>query len=56
MTQGGPMDSTKTLVYYLYESAFSEFEMGYASAIGVVLFLLTLVFSLINLRFLREKA
>jgi putative chitobiose transport system permease protein len=55
MTQGGPMDSTKTLVYYLYESAFSEFEMGYASAIGVVLFLLTLVFSLINLRFLREK-
>jgi ABC-type sugar transport system permease subunit len=29
--------------------------MGYASAIGVVLFLLTLVFSLINLRFLREK-
>ena len=56
MTQGGPMDSTKTLVYYLYESAFSEFEMGFASAIGVVLFLLTLVFSLINLRFLREKA
>ncbi len=55
MTQGGPMDSTKTLVYYLYESAFSEFEMGYASAIGVVLFLRTLVFSLINLRFLREK-
>lgn len=55
MTQGGPMDSTKTLVYYLYESAFSEFEMGYASAIGVVLFLLTLVFSLINLRVLHDK-
>ena len=56
MTQGGPMDSTKTLVYYIYESAFTEFEMGYAAAIGVVLFLLTLVFSLINLRFLREKS
>ncbi len=55
MTQGGPMDSTKTLVYYIYESAFTEFEMGYASAIGVILFLLTLAFSLINLRFLREK-
>jgi putative chitobiose transport system permease protein len=53
MTQGGPLDSTKTLVYYIYESAFTEFEMGYAAAIGVVLFLLTLVFSLINLRFLR---
>jgi putative chitobiose transport system permease protein len=55
MTQGGPMDSTKTLVYYIYESAFTEFEMGYAAAIGVILFLLTLIFSLINLRFLREK-
>jgi putative chitobiose transport system permease protein len=55
MTQGGPLDSTKTLVYAIYESAFVEFEMGYASAIGVVLFLLTLVFSLINLRFLRER-
>jgi putative chitobiose transport system permease protein len=55
MTQGGPMDSTKTLVYYIYESAFTEFEMGYAAAVGVVLFALTLVFSIINLRFLREK-
>jgi putative chitobiose transport system permease protein len=55
MTQGGPMDSSKTLVYYIYDSAFVEFEMGYASAIGVILFVLTLIFSLINLRFLREK-
>lgn len=55
MTQGGPMDSTKTLVYSIYESAFTEFEMGYAAAIGVILFLLTLIFSLINLGFLREK-
>jgi putative chitobiose transport system permease protein len=55
MTKGGPLDSTKTLVFYIYESAFDEFEMGYASAIGVILFLLTLIFSLINLRLLREK-
>jgi putative chitobiose transport system permease protein len=55
MTQGGPMDATKTLVYYIYESAFVEFEMGYAAAVGVVLFVLTLIFSLINLRFLRAK-
>ncbi|MFN8696293.1 MAG: carbohydrate ABC transporter permease, partial [Burkholderiales bacterium] len=55
MTQGGPMDSTKTLVYYIYESAFVEFEMGYAAAIGVVLFVLTLALSLINLRFLRAR-
>ena len=53
MTQGGPLDATKTLVFHLYESAFVEFEMGYASAVGVVLFLITLVFSLINLRLTR---
>ncbi len=55
MTQGGPLDSTKTLVFYIYESAFSEFEMGYAAAIGVMLFLITLVLSAINLRLTREK-
>ena len=55
MTQGGPLDSTKTLVFYLYESAFVDFEMGYAAAIGVVLFGITLVLSLINLRLLRSK-
>lgn len=55
MTQGGPLDSTKTLVFYLYESAFVDFEMGYAAAIGVVLFAITLVLSLINLRLLRSR-
>jgi putative chitobiose transport system permease protein len=55
MTKGGPMDSTKTLVYYIYENAFEEFEMGYASAVGVVLFVLTLILSLINLRLTRGQ-
>ncbi|WP_226704238.1 carbohydrate ABC transporter permease [Microbulbifer elongatus] len=54
MTQGGPLDSTKTLVYFIYQSAFEEFEMGYAAAAGVVLFLLTLVLSLVNLFLLRK--
>lgn len=52
MTQGGPLDSTKTLVFHLYEAAFVDFEMGYAAAAGVVLFLLTLILSLLNLRLL----
>jgi putative chitobiose transport system permease protein len=55
MTQGGPLDATKTMVFYLYESAFVEFEMGYAAAIGVVLFVITLFFSLINLRLMRTR-
>lgn len=54
MTQGGPLDSTKTLVFFLYESAFVDFDMGYAAAAGVVLFLLTLTLSLLNLRLLRQ--
>jgi len=55
MTQGGPLDSSKTLVFHLYESAFVEFEMGYAAAAGVLLFVLTLVLSLLNLRLLRDR-
>jgi putative chitobiose transport system permease protein len=55
MTQGGPLDSTKTLVFYLYEAAFVDFEMGYAAAVGVVLFVITLALSLLNLRLLRSR-
>jgi putative chitobiose transport system permease protein len=56
MTNGGPLDSTKTLVFHLYEAAFVDFEMGYAAAVGVVLFVLTLVLLLVNLRLLRSRA
>jgi putative chitobiose transport system permease protein len=55
MTQGGPLDASKTLVFYIYQSAFEEFEMGYAAAVGVVLFAITLCFSLINLRLLERR-
>lgn len=51
MTGGGPLDSTQTLVYYLYEQGFTNGNFGYASALGMVLFLLVLGFSLLNLRF-----
>ncbi|WP_374662629.1 carbohydrate ABC transporter permease [Inhella sp.] len=54
MTQGGPMASTKTLVYFIYETAFVEFEMGLASAAGMALFAITLVLSLLQLRLLRK--
>jgi putative chitobiose transport system permease protein len=55
MTQGGPMAATKTLVYYIYETAFIEFEMGLAAAAGMALFAITLVLSLIQMRLLRKK-
>jgi putative chitobiose transport system permease protein len=49
MTQGGPRNSSKTVVYYLYEQAFSELEIGYACTIGLVLFLVILALSVVNL-------
>jgi putative chitobiose transport system permease protein len=55
MTQGGPLDASKTLVFYLYESAFVDFDMGYASAIGMVLFGITLILSLLNLRLTQSR-
>ncbi len=52
---GGPLNSTKPLVLMIYETAFSSFDMGYAAAQTVVLFLVLLVVSLIQLRILRDK-
>jgi len=50
MTQGGPNNSSKTVVYYLYQQAFKDFEMSYACTIGLVLFLVILVLSILNLK------
>jgi putative chitobiose transport system permease protein len=50
MSRGGPANSSKTVVYYLYEKGFSSLEMGYASAIGVVLFVVVFVLSVLSVR------
>lgn len=52
MTQGGPLDSTNVLVYAIYKNAFEYFNVGKASAIAYVLFVIILVLTLIqwNLR------
>jgi ABC-type sugar transport system permease subunit len=42
MTQGGPVNSTNVLVFYLYQNAFQFFEAGYASAIATVFFIIIL--------------
>jgi putative chitobiose transport system permease protein len=52
MTKGDPANSTKTAVYYLYEQGFTSLQMGYASAIGVILFVVILAISLITVRFI----
>lgn len=52
MTEGGPLDSTNVLVYAIYKNAFEYFNIGKASAIAYVLFVIILVLTLIqwNLR------
>ena len=50
MTQGGPRNSSKTIVYYLYEQAFQNLEISYACTIGLVLFLVILGLSILNLK------
>lgn len=43
LTQGGPGDSSRTVVQFIYDTAFQGFEMGYASAIAVTLMVLLVV-------------
>ena len=49
MTKGGPLDSSKTIVYYIYERAFENLDLGYASALAVILLVVVMIFSLINI-------
>lgn len=50
MTSGGPGTATETLATYLYRTGFNNDEMGYASAIGVVIFLITFVLGIFQLK------
>ena len=50
MTSGGPGGATETLATLMYETGFRKDNMGYASAIGVLLFLITFAFSFIQMR------
>lgn len=51
MTQGGPRNSSKTVVYYLYDQAFRDLEISYACTIGLVLFLIILGLSILRIVF-----
>lgn len=50
MTKGGPLNSTKTLVVYIYDMAFGRNQYGVASAASVVLLLIMMFFTVIRLR------
>jgi len=55
MTKGGPLDSTRVITYYLYESAFENMKFGYASAIAVFMFALLMTLTLIQFRVSKRR-
>ena len=55
MTQGGPLGSTNTLVYYIYQNAFTYYKLGYASAAGTVLTVIVGIMTIIYFRLLGKK-
>lgn len=56
LTNGGPSKATTTIIYELYEVAFSYHNYGYASAIGVILFIMIGIAAFFQFRFMTSKA
>lgn len=54
MTEGGPMGSTNTLMYYIYQLGFQNYNMGYASAVAWVFFAIILCVTVVQYSFRKE--
>ncbi len=55
LTSGGPLGSTKVLVFYVYEYAFKFFEMGYASAVAYFLFAVLITLTMIQIKYMKSR-
>jgi ABC-type sugar transport system permease subunit len=55
MTGGGPLDRTRVYLFYLWQTGFQNLEMGYASALAVLLFAIVLCLSLFQWRFFNRR-
>jgi multiple sugar transport system permease protein len=53
MTRGGPLFSTETIVYFIYDIGFGDYDMGYASSASWLLFVVILLITLVQLRFFK---
>ncbi|QGQ95619.1 sugar ABC transporter permease [Paenibacillus psychroresistens] len=56
LTKGGPANSTKTVVYHIYQQGMGQLQMGYADAMAFVLAFVILTISLINMRLNKEES
>ncbi|SDD82452.1 sn-glycerol 3-phosphate transport system permease protein [Paenibacillus sp. UNCCL117] len=55
MTNGGPLDSTKAMVYWIYDMAFAEFRTGRASALVIIFFVIIVLFTMLQMYVSRKK-
>jgi len=56
LTSGGPLGSTKVIVFYIYEHAFKYFEMGYASAVAYIFFAILAVLTLLQMKYMQTRS
>jgi multiple sugar transport system permease protein len=54
LTEGGPGTATYTMVFYLYNEAFTKYRFGYASALSAILFVVIMAFSIIQMKLNRK--
>ncbi|HLU34235.1 MAG TPA: sugar ABC transporter permease [Thermomicrobiales bacterium] len=54
-TQGGPVDATRVIYWFIYQHAFERYNFGYASAASIILFGILIIISLIQMRVLRAN-
>lgn len=55
-TKGGPVDATRVILWYIYEFAFSRFQMGYATAVSMIVFVILIIVTIIQMRLLRADS
>jgi ABC-type sugar transport system permease subunit len=55
LTDGGPANATATLIFYLYELGFVSYDAGKAGVVAMVLFLIMLVLTIIQVRYVEER-
>ncbi|MFA6448881.1 MAG: sugar ABC transporter permease [bacterium] len=55
MTNGGPLSRTITLVQYLYKVGFQDYQLGYASAVAYILFLMLMILAMVQLKYFFVK-
>ena len=54
LTQGGPDGATTTAIFYIYQTGFDSFELGYASALSVIMLIILLFMTNVQLWLLRD--